>query len=352
VGESEKMNNQIKPDFSSTLRSAATPDAPRKVMLSVEHDGAQALVRINSSSLSIIQTCPRKTQYVLQQGWKSKAISPALVYGTAIHKALEVFYSCPPKERGEMPAHFDDNAMLIAHGHPAPAKHFLYDAIAAFVKAAEPLRMLPDTDKRSLSSGVWTLGHYFRVYLRDAYVTYADSAGPCVERTFETDLYESKLLKIRIFGTIDFVLKNAATGEILPGDHKTASQMGSDFLNRCKPNHQYTGYILGAQRELGLSTENFMINGVQVKPRPLTARGSPPTFTRQITRRSDEDVQELIHSITWAVRSYLEWEKENVWPLGTADACSSWGGCQFLDICSAPNALRNNILEAKFERQI
>lgn len=345
------MTNEttVQPDFSQVL-APAVGDAPKQ-MLWIDRSGPRPRIHINSSSLGIIQTCPRKTYYLLHQGWRSRAGSPPLIFGAAIHKALEVFYCAPREARQDLPPGFDEHAAAMCHGFDAPEKHPLYDAVAAFVKAAEPLQALPDTDKRSRVSGVWVLGHYFRTYANDTYVTFCDEQGPCAERTFSAPLISDSDLEVFLFGTIDLILQNLATGEVLPADHKTSSQMGGDFLNRIKPNHQYTGYLWGAQCALGLQTENFLINGVQVKARPLTARGGPPTFTRQITKRTSEDIDEFVNAVSWACRSYLRWEEANCWPIGTVDACSSWGGCGFLDICGAPNSLRQNILEAKYERQ-
>lgn len=318
-------------------------------MLTVEHDWAQTHVKINSSSLSLLQTCARKSYYVLHQKLQSKAGSPPLIFGGAIHKALEVFYSHPRAER-TLPPHFDDHALLLAHGHQAPSEHFLYDAISAFVTAAEPLRMLPDTDKRSLSSGIWVLGHYFKTYINDIYTIHRDANGPVTERLCSAPLFEDKHLKVELFGTIDCILRNDVTGETLAADHKTTSMLGTEFLNRCKPNHQYTGYLWLARHALGLTSQNFMVNGIEVKSRPLTARGGPPKFVRQITSRTDQDFAEFIDVVHWNVRSYLAWEATNIWPLGDVNACSMWGGCQFLDACSAPNELRNNIIEAKYTK--
>ncbi len=326
------------------------PSSTPKRMLEVERDGTQTHVKINSSSLSIIQACPRKAYYVLKSGWHGKTGSPPLLFGSAIHKALEVFHGHSKAERS-IPRDFDECAPLMAHGHAAPQTHFLYDAIAAFVAAAEPLRGLPDSDKRSLASGIWLLGHYFRTYLHDAYIIHADEVGPITERSCEAVLSKSKDLLISVHGQIDLILRNEATGEVLPADHKTSSQMGNDFFNRIKPNHQYTGYVWLAQKCLGITSENFMVNGIGVKAKPLTARGGPPTFTRQITRRTAQDIAEFTDAIELAVRNYLDWDAANVWPIGSVDSCSLWGGCGFLDVCSAPNELRNNILEAKFESQ-
>lgn len=341
--------SEIIADFSQSMREAL-PSGPPKEMLRVERDGLQTFVRINSSSLSLIQTCARKSFYTLVEKWRARSGSPPLIYGQAMHKAMEVFYSHPARER-TIPKDFEEAAPLMAHGHEAPEEHFLYEAVRAFVKEAEPLKALPDTDKRSIPSGIWVLGHYFKNYINDVYVVHSDEQGPMVERDFTFTFHEDSQLKIELFGRIDMVLRNEATGQILPGDHKTSSQMGADFFNRIKPNHQYTGYLLGARKCLGVTDEHFLINGIQSKARPLTSRGGPPTFTRQITRRSTEDFMEFFDVVFWATQSFLKWDAQNVWPLGTVDACSSWGGCGFLDVCSAPNELRSNILEAKFQRE-
>lgn len=321
-------------------------------MISVAHTGNQTLVRINSSSLSVIQTCMRKAQYQLVDRWKPRTGSAPLLFGHAIHKGLEVFYSHSCKER-ELPMNFDEVAPLLAYGHEPPESHFIYDALMAFVRDAEPLRALPEHDKRSIPSGVWTLSHYFKTYLNDAYVIHRDEKGPMLERPFSVPLWSDGALFIEWFGTIDFAMRNEASGEVLIGDHKTSSQLGADFLNRIKPNHQYTGYMLGAQRALGITSEHFMVNGIQVKEKPKTARGGPPTFVRQITRRTEQDFAEFTDAVVLAVSNYLRSsEGTGVWPIGSVDACAMWGGCPYLDVCSAPNELRQSILEAKFVKEL
>lgn len=344
------LENQIvTPNFGGVLRAPPSSVDKPKEMLSVSVVNGQTIVKVNSSSLSILQSCGRKSFYELEQNWRPLAVQAPLVHGIAVHKAMQVFYMHEGPRT--IPENFSHVAPLLAHGHSAPEKHFLYDALLAYVEAAEPLRALPDTDARSLTSGIWVLEHYFRTYLNDQYVIHTDASGPVVEREFETVLWEDAKLRIVLFGTIDFVLRNTVTGEILTGDHKTSSRMGPDFFNRIKPNHQYTGYLLGAHRTLGVSSEHFLVNGIQSKARPLTARGGPPTFTRQITRRTPEDFAEFETSVRDAVGNYLRWQEEERWPLGSVDSCSMWGGCKFLDVCSAPNELRGNILESKFARE-
>lgn len=345
------MSTPLLPDFSQVRPDAKTDNV--KQMLTVTEDGGCRTVRINSSSLGIILSCPRKSYYLLHRNLRSKSESPALTFGTAIHKALEVFYSWPKAERS-IPITFKEtsNRMAFAPVESWPTDHFLYKAIAAFIQAGSSLQMLPDSDKRSIPNGIWLLQHYFETYINDPYVVYSDANGPVTERTFELPLMEHPRLKIILFGTIDVVLRSELSGTILAADHKTSSVIGHDFFSRLKPNHQYTGYLMGAQQVLGLKTDSFLVNALQVKPKPVTARGTGPHFTRQITTRTPEDIIEFKDTVQWAVSSFLAWRDTNQWPLGDVNACTQWGGCSFLEVCGAPQQLRNNLLEAKYASPI
>lgn len=337
--------SHVVPDFSKSGIELQS-EKPHE-MLTVTRSNGVTKVRINSSSLGVILACPRKSYYTLKRGLRSKVGSPALVYGSAIHKALEIFYSHPREERA-IPPRFKEKSEQMAFGHSPESEHFLFKAVESFVTEAQQLRMLPDTDKRSLSSGIWLLQNYFNTYINDPYVVYSDENGPVTERKFTLTLYKDTSLEVELFGTIDVVLQHEVNKVILPADHKTSSVVGNDFFNRLKPNHQYTGYILGAQQVLGIDSDQFLVNCLQVKARPLTARGSGPHFTRQVTKRSDQDIQEFKEAVLWAVRSYLLWDETNVWPIGHVDQCGMYGGCQYLDICGAPDQLRENMIEAKF----
>lgn len=322
-----------------------------KEMLSVWQESGKTHVKINYSSLSIIQTCARKAYYSLDQGLVSEYDSPAVVFGSAIHAALERFYKEPRGNRS-IPRDFVETSDLMAHGHDDPEQtHFLYDCIREFLKAAEPLSALPPTDKRSLPNGVWILQEYFNTYIDDPFEVYMDKDGPVTERRCEATLYEDDELKIILFGTVDVILQNMQTNVVLAADHKTSSMVGQDFYNRLKPNHQYTGYMWLAQECLGIKGNGFMVNCIQVKPRPKTARGAAPHFPRQVTSRSEEDIQEFKDAVVSGVQDFLRWKQTDRWPIGSVDSCAFWGGCQYLEVCGAPHKVRDAIIENKFRQK-
>lgn len=326
----------------------ALPKSGEKEMLSVFEENGRTVVRINYSSLSIIQECPRKAYYNFERGLRSKSDSPATVFGTAIHKALEIFYS-EPRENRSIPVRFKDHSDLMAFGTPAPTEHFLYKAVQGFIDSAEPLRALPDDDKRSISNGVWILQEYFAKYINDPFEVYCDEKGPITERRCEAVVYEDAELKIILFGTIDVILQNKQTNVVLPADHKTSSIVGNDFYNRLKPNLQYSAYSWLAKEVLKIDSNVFMVNCIGVKARPKTSRGSGPDFPRQVTTRTEADFVEFKESVIEGVQRFLGWREAGVWPLGSVNVCTFWGGCSFLEVCGAPEEIRGAMIENKFQ---
>lgn len=327
--------------------SIEIPKTEVKEMISVSTENGKTKVKINSSSLGTIQECKRKAKYQLFEKWKSENEAPATVFGSAIHAGLEVFYSGDPTKR-KVPKLEDMELMSYGHNLEKEKDDLLLQATRAFIKKADPLKALPETDKRSIQNGVWILWNYFKSFVDDGYVAYVDEIGPFVERRFEFVLYEDEHLIIVYFGTIDLVVQNINTKELIVADHKTSSVVGNDFYNRLKPNHQYTGYLLGAREAFKLDTNQFLVNCLQVKEKPKTARGSAPHFPRQITTRDDGDFAEFKEAVVQAVREYLYAKETNSWPIGHVNTCAMYGACSYLAVCSAPNALRENILKSKF----
>lgn len=333
-------------DSSSVL---SVPAAEPKEMLSVREEAGVTSVRINFSSLSLLQECARKAEYALLRGLKPSLESPALLFGSAIHKGLEVYYSGERTER-RIPSEYREIMAMIGCGQWQPewSESLLFRSARAFVEKAAPLSALPDDNKRSIHTGVWMLQHYFQKYLTDEYVIMRDEKGPVVERRVSMPVFADATLRIELFGTIDFVMRSEVTGQILPGDHKTASSL-YDFYDKISPNFQYTGYLWACREVLGYDTDLFLVNALQVKQPPKTARGSEPDFARQITQRTQEDYDELRLAIVSAVRGFLAHKESGHFPMSATGACTArYGSCTYRDLCSAPASLRENIISAKF----
>lgn len=320
-----------------------------KEMLSVSQEGEITTVYVNYSSLAAMQECPRKAFFSLERKLRGPQ-GAALIFGTAVHKALETFYSAPRSER-LIPKDFEERSDLLAYNTQGQeAEELLFRCIKDFVTAAEPIKGLSDNDKRSISSGVWMLQHYFKTYIDDPWEVLFDAEGkPYTERRVQKEIYNDGKLRIIVFGTIDVILRNAQTGVILAADHKTSSIIGNDFYNRLKPNLQYGLYLYLARTVLGIDSAGFLVNCLETKSRPLTARGGPPKFIRQVTTRDEDDNEDMLRTVVSLVKQYLSWKAENYFPLGYVNSCASYGGCSFLEVCQAPISIRETIIENKFK---
>ncbi len=312
-----------------------------KEMLTVWTEDGKTYVKINFSSLDILQTCMRKSNFALNNGLTIASEHPALVFGVGVHKALEVWYCADRTNRKIGSVQCDDaHAQMLAGNNPAA--HGACARCAAMFAFIETAKVLTEHDgARSPESGVNILNNYFDVYLDDPYEVLHDSQGPVCERTAEAILYDSADLRIIFFGTIDSVLRNRETSEIIGCDHKTTSSLGKDFFNRIKPNFQYVGYWFLMRESLGLKPSQFMVNGIQVAK-------TKQELSRQFTTITDEEIEELRTAVVWNVRKYLECLESGVWPMTTPTACANWGGCQFKKICEMPQKLHSAIISAEF----
>lgn len=312
--------------------------------LSKLEDGRD-LVEINFSSLSVINDCLRKAEYMLIRGLRAETESEALTFGKAIHKALEHWYTLPAQYR-QLTAEENDQAdTLIASSLNGPSQPYetALDSINAFAVEAQSIRWLGAEDKRSLNNGIKILKSYFKHYADDGLEVLRDDSGkPYIEREVEFILHEDGEKVIKFHGTIDIILRNVISGQLFVGDHKTTAALGSSFYNRIKPNHQYTGYIWAARECLGVNTDSFLVNGIQVAK-------TKSEFARQPTQRNEEDFQELKIAMIEASERILKAKESGLFPQNAPNACNQYSTCQYYEICSVPKQLRETIIKAKYE---
>ena len=320
---------------------------PLKEMLTLTASPDSTTVKINFSSLDLIQTCLRKAHYSLTLGLRSTEESTALSFGSAIHKALEHWYQLSDDER-VLPKSLEESAELLSFGQGLDrlASHGALEAIRQFCLLGQSgLAQLPETDKRSLQSGVRILRSYFKHYANDGFVVYRDTNGPLIERRVEFPIDDfflnGKLIKVIYHGTIDCVLIHKDTKVVCVVDHKTTSALGNEFYQRCKPNHQYTGYVWLAKQALGIDTNMFMINGIQ------TAK-TKTEFARQITERTEDDFFELQRAVLSATKRYLE-SGEFGHPMNSPNPCSMYGGCQYRKICELPEKMKEQVIKLEYK---
>ena len=143
-------------------------------MLSIARENEEYQVKINFSSLDLINTCPRKAYYSLFRNLKQKDESEPLVFGKAVHAALEAWYVSPPETR-HIPTKPTDKASLAINAGICEDKSFINTVNEKFItfasafynfgKAMRPLRNLDPTNKRSKENGIKIINNYFQKFL-------------------------------------------------------------------------------------------------------------------------------------------------------------------------------------------
>ena len=284
----------------------------------------------------------RKAEYSLIRKLKHNTESEATLFGSAIHKALEHWY-CLPEDQRELSTKDSSIAdTLINLSIDSEPLTGALESIRQFSLKAQPLQWLGDGDKRSIYNGIKILKSYFKHYLNDGLeVVLDENFLPYVEKEVEFKLYEDSRVVINYHGTIDMIVRNKISGHILVCDHKTTATLGSQFYNRIKPNHQYTGYVMAAQRCLGINTNMFLVNGIQVAK-------TKAEFARQTTERNLEDFNEMTSAVVASVYNLLGAIDSNNFPMSAPSSCTNYGSCAYLDICSSPGALRETIIQSKY----
>jgi len=324
---------------------------PIKKMLQVNRlsDG-RVHVEINPSSLNTIQICPKKSEYQLNRGLVPHERGSALIAGSSIHAALEIYYMAPREERLLLP-NYREKIQRMCHGEVLDdeSTSLIYRATRGLINSAKPLAFLEDHEARSIPNLGWLFGEYVEDKKDDPYEILVVDGKPLVEAMYSHDIVDKPDLLITLFGTVDAIMKNTDTGQIVVVDHKTSGRIDNSFFNRVKPNHQFTAYIHLAQQCLGLDTQNFMINGFEIKAKPKTPRGKGPSFVNPLTNRTPEDIENFIKSTEYFVRQYLGWVDDGFFPYGPVDSCSNYGKCSFHDVCTSPEVIKESIIQCNYK---
>ena len=317
-------------------------DPPKRMLKIEKQQDNRYRIEMNFSSLAIIQECLRKANYRLLNKYVNESDSDAQVFGKAIHKGLESWYMLPEQNRQLTDAELKMVDSLIGGLTPESIYPTALDSIYEFIKAAEPIHFLGDDDKRSIASGIKILKNYFKHYAEDGLEVLRDSKGEAyIEKQVEGVLHEDDKMIIIFHGQIDLILRNKISGQIHYSDHKTTAALGKEFYNRINPNHQYTGYVWAGNTFLGVESNSFMVNGIQVAK-------TKSEFARQFTTIDEDMIHEMTMAYIEAGQRFINAIERNEFSMSSPNACSSYGGCPYLDICQSPANLRQTIIENKY----
>ena len=270
---------------------------------------------IDNFSLQCYRNCPKSFYWRIERGLvKPSEPQVAADFGTAIHKALEVYYSAGMTEESKAKA---IDAFITSYKDP------------------------PEEKKRTALKGVDLLTQYFDHYGVEPFSVIATEVGGAFE------LGDGWIYKTRL----DLIVEWEEPRGIYVIDHKTASDIKRIVV---KPNNQLTGYIANLL-ELYENVYGAILNVIGVyesdevvdrdSPKVISektgklvyAKRKRQVFTRPVTTRTPAEIESWRKETLWLLRQIERSREEGIWPSYTSFCSAYRGRCWYLDLCNAPS---------------
>ena len=181
---------------------------------------------------------------------------------------------------------------------------------------------------------------------------------PCIEMSFAVPIdgtaHPTTGKPIVYAGRFDMLADWQEANTVFVCDEKTSSSLGVSWRNNWKLRGQLTGYCYGA-RSYGINVAGAIVRGVGILAGDITFEQVIETrpawmievWLRQlrydINRAADMWQQMRTWGVSDEVRQTVSYDiplPREAWPQALDSACSSYGGCQFLDLCDSEHPER------------
>jgi len=275
------------------------------------------------TSVNTFLRCKKKYYYRMFKHLTTTTMSPALLFGLAIHAALEEYYNT-----GKM----TDGITRFLKDYPEP-------------ELGETLR--------TVENGVKLLEGYATVYPQEPFKILAVEAGFVVP--IQGDI------TILWGGRLDTLVE--WDGALYVLEHKTCSRLGGSYFKQFSPNMQPTSYTFGASEYLGKKCHGVIINALepwkQVLRPTVKTKKLEDHFARDPISRSERQIEDFKIEIVSTVKEIVEREQrvlagEDVrkcFPCTQSECFSYNYRCPYADLCEfgEDERLMSKFVEDKWE---
>jgi hypothetical protein len=280
----------------------------------------------DSTSISLAQTCPRKYQYRMIEGWRKSDESVHLRFGKHFATALEHYYK---------------HVALGMEWEDALDEVVLEALLDTWDKTDENPDGAPwqsfdsiKTRETLIRSIVWYVDQFHDEPIK--VMTLADGR-PAVEYSFALPVDDGIILT----GHIDRVVEYADNPYVM--DQKTTKQTISPYwFNQFKPYTQFSMYTFAGKMIFGIPVKGVIIDGGQINV-------GFTRFERSVSMRTEGELTEWYDDAMRWIEQTQRMTVENHFPMNPA-SCGNYGGCEFRGVCSRDPALRENFLKADFNK--
>lgn len=282
---------------------------------------------IDSTMRATFVACPQKYFREYFQHWKPKRESVDLVAGKAFAAGIEEtrreFW-----ERGNT-----NHELCIAAGAKALMKEW---------GNFEP----PEGHVKQLDRMIGALEEYFMCYgfATDHIQPHEHGGKRTIEFSFAIPIpgtaHPTTGEPILYTGRFDMI--GTYAGSIFVVDEKTTKQLGPTWNKNWVMRSQITGYCWAA-KQFGVPVAGAIIRGISILK---TKYG----HAEVIQYRPDWVIDRWLDQLRRDINRMIECWKTDTWDYDLDTACTNYGGCLFLDICSSN--IPERLLEAEFTKRV
>lgn len=305
----------------------------------------------DSTSITLAETCLRKYQYKMIEGWQHPEKSVHLLFGGYYATALEHYYKhialgATSDEALELVV---EEALIATWNYPCETcqgsgkidfDHTEQGGTSKCLNCDGPTPAygpwLSNHNAKTRENLIRTIVWYVDQFENESIEVFKLSDGkPAVEYSFTLPVDDGLMFS----GHLDRLVTYAGDQYVM--DQKTTgSTISASYFDGFSPDVQMSMYTFAGQIIFNIPVKGVIIDAAQI------AVGFTK-FERGFTFRSNTQLEEWYETSMYTIRRAIAATKENFFPMDRT-ACGNYGGCEFRKVCARSPQVRDNFLRADF----
>lgn len=277
----------------------------------------------DNSMRKVFKLCPKKFEYEFIKRYRPVRFSQHLQGGMAFAHGMEVARNAFYKEG------LSHEDAVVKGWLTVVSDYSTYESLESDVKTAAAM-----SSALAYYFSVWRMDH-------DFVIPYNFGNGNLgLEFSFALPLdvlHPVTGQPILYYGRMD-MLGERENGTVWIVDEKTASRLGTSWVEGWALDSQFTGYAW-AVREYGLKVHGAIIRGISIL-------SSGHSHAQSLQPRPDWMVNRWKMQVERDIRSAILMWSSGEFDFDLADGCKSYGGCSFKNVCQTTQP--GNFLSADF----
>ncbi len=304
---------------------------------------------IDNSQIEKYQTCPRMWQYYALHKRESAGDASALVFGRALHKALDMRYSIAHEVPNGVSAtsHETENAQCVEAQRIMSEIEVDPEDHRTTSRVAEVIELYNKHYKDEFQS-LSVLKSEFPIAVKLGEVKIPYSRTSFFPNNIGWEITEQQFIKVPIIwtGRVDLavLLQNDTRPWIV--DHKTTSIWGESYVSGMRLRGQFRGYCW-AFREMFPNHEQpagAMLNVLVIRKKTVKGTGVHTEFHRQMFSYTEDDLTEWRENTLALVQKMLESYYTGFLPQHTNQCIQYMRPCPYYEVCNMPRDQREFLL--------